>query len=102
MNRPDIKRVIFLAFTVCFCLAALFSGSFISAHLDHDCTGNENCPECIQIQGAQNLLEQLKTALISVLLTISFGLLAHSTAGKILAFYPTLLTAVTLKTRLNN
>jgi hypothetical protein len=102
MDRPVIKRAIFLALTVCFCLAALFSGAFISTYLDHDCTGSENCPECIQIQGAQKLLEQLKTALISILLTGSIALFAHGAVGKIPVFYPILLTAVTLKTRLNN
>ncbi|MFP3041543.1 hypothetical protein LQZ19_06935 [Treponema primitia] len=102
MDRPDIKRTIFLALTICFCLTALFSGAFIYTHLDHDCTGSENCPECIQIRGAQNLLEQLKNVLISVLPAVSIALFAHGTVGKIPVFYPALLTAVTLKTRLNN
>jgi hypothetical protein len=101
MNRPAIKQALLLILTAFFCLAALFSSLFIYTHLDHDCTGDAECPVCIQIQGAHTFLRHIKTALTGVFLGMAVDFLARRTVKKLTIYYPLLLSAVTLKTRLN-
>jgi hypothetical protein len=101
MNRPALKQAFLLVLMVFFGLAALYSGAFIYTHLDHDCTGETECPVCIQMQGAHQFLKQIKTVLTVVLLGMTAGFLTRCTAKKLILSYPRLLSAVTLKIRLN-
>lgn len=101
MNRSALKQAVLLTLTALFCMAALFSASFIAGHLDHNCAGDVECPVCIQIRGAQNFLKHIKTALIIAFSGIAAGFLARRSVKKIAASYPLLPSAVTLKIRLN-
>ena len=101
MNRSTLKQAALLTVTAFFCVAVLFSGAFIAPHLDHNCTGDAECPVCIQIQGAQNFLKHIKNALIIAFFGMAAGSLARGPVKKTVASYPLLLSAITLKIRLN-
>jgi hypothetical protein len=53
------KAVLFFAAAAA--LLAVCAGAFAFAHLDHDCCG-EDCPVCLKIRAAQNVLEGLGRA----------------------------------------
>jgi hypothetical protein len=50
---------------VCLGLSALLAETFIADHLDHDCHGSD-CPVCLQIEAARELLEALSRAGIAL------------------------------------
>lgn len=96
------KRAIALLVCVCLAAAFLFSAWFATAHIHHDCTGND-CPVCMLIHRLSDLLRKLARAVM--LLAASF--LAVLTALHGAAPYRTFEdargnTPVSLKVQLNN
>jgi hypothetical protein len=89
------KRLFLIVLTIA--LAAVFAEVLVFAQIDHDHTG-EDCPVCLQIEIAKNLLKSLSLASLVAL----FGAL-QSRAGtvihriKILFIDPT--TPITLKVK---
>ena len=79
-------------------LALVFSTAFVYTHINHDCFG-EDCPVCIQIQGAQHLLKQL--GLIGAGLFIAFLGCPVFVLPKLPLPLVCPITAIALKVRLN-
>jgi hypothetical protein len=59
----ELKKTAIKAVLGCLILASLAAAPYIAAHAGHDCTRDEHCPGCIQLQCALDLLRQLNTAL---------------------------------------
>jgi hypothetical protein len=58
MSDVPRKRFLLIIFAVCITLSLIFAGTFALTHLNHDCYGDE-CPVCLQIEIAQNILKGL-------------------------------------------
>jgi len=102
-NRYNIKRMLALAFLLCFVVVALLSEAFVLTHAyhEHDHYGvNSGCAVCAQIQSIENQRRQFGAAFSSAPMAL-FGLFA---AAALLCCVSAsqFLTPVHLKTRLNN
>jgi hypothetical protein len=58
------KKLAFLILMGCLALAALSAETFVFTRLDHDCAGVD-CPVCLQIETAQNLLKGAGLAFVA-------------------------------------
>jgi hypothetical protein len=67
MKKCPQKRLIPLVLTASLLFAALSAEIFIFTHFDHDCCGLD-CPVCLQIQTAQNILKELGLAFAAIFL----------------------------------
>jgi len=102
-DSPRAKRLITLAFLLCFVMAALISEAFILTHANHEHDhlgiGGE-CIVCAHIHSIENLVKQLGVA-AGGLSTAWLGLFAAITLlFCVSAFW--LSSPILLKTRLNN
>lgn len=103
-NKQFNKRLIALAFLLCFIVVSIFSEAFIRTHADHAHENNGvggGCATCAQIQSAENLLKQLATAVVSTASAL-VGMFAVIAIIQFDSSNITLLTPVTLKIRMNN
>jgi hypothetical protein len=91
-----------IAVLLCLCFVAAFALSFvyIVEHADHDCTG-EHCEICYYIHNAQNLLQQMGTAL-ALAAGLSAALLLTLFIAKANVISPRGKTLFALKAQLNN
>jgi hypothetical protein len=81
----------------------LFSAAFIILRSDHDCTGDEHCPICLQIHNAFRLLKPPDSGVVplrAMVLPGFWGYLAVFLRAGI--FYGAKPTTVMLKVRMNN
>ncbi|MDR3342309.1 MAG: hypothetical protein LBT14_05885 [Treponema sp.] len=100
MDRFSFKKGVLIACTLCIILVSLFSVAFILTHIDHDCTGSNDCPVCLQIEGAQNLLKQLRTmAVVVPAAALAIPDIRSLGNPRFFSVYP--ITTITLKVRLN-
>lgn len=58
-------KVMTLMMLVMFFFSMLYSVFFLVNNAHHDCTG-ENCPICEQLQIAENIVNKLSTAIVSI------------------------------------
>jgi len=103
-NKQSKKRLIALAFLLCFIVVSILSEVFILTHADHVHDNAEvdgSCATCAQIQNAENLWKQLGTAVVSAASTLA-GLFAVIAMIQPASSGITLPTPVTLKIRMNN
>jgi hypothetical protein len=79
----------------------LFSAAFIILQADHDCTGDEHCPICLQIHNAFSLLKPPDAVPIRTMVPPGFWgcLVVFLRAGFFCGAKP---TTVMLKVRMNN
>jgi hypothetical protein len=94
------KRLALIVLAACVALAAVFSEAFVFSHIDHDCIG-EDCPVCLQIETALNLLEGLGL-LSAITLFCVLKLYSRFVIKKINSICIALMTPVTLKIKLNS
>lgn len=94
------KRAILLSVALLFVFAMLFSHFLILAEAEHDCAG-EDCPVCLAISVAKQLLKGLSLLL---LIAVSALLLPDRVAGRSRAAAHTLLssTPISLKVKLTD
>jgi hypothetical protein len=92
------KKILFLLLFGGFTAALTFSAAFAYAHLEHDCLGYD-CPVCIQIQSAQNLLKSLGLSGGGLLLGFLGSAVLTLPKPSLLSICP--VTAIALKVRLN-
>lgn len=59
------RNVMILMMIVIVFFGMLYSVFFLANNAHHDCTG-ENCPICEQLQVAENIVNKLSTAVISI------------------------------------
>lgn len=103
-NKQSKKRLVVLAFLLCFIVVSMLSQAFILTHADHAHDNNGvggGCATCAQIQSAENLLKQLGTAVINAAAAFT-GLFTVIAIIQSAFSDITLLTPVTLKIRMNN
>ncbi|MDR3337436.1 MAG: hypothetical protein LBT16_09550 [Treponema sp.] len=93
------KRLFLIVLTSCLVLAALGAEIFILTHLDHDCDGPE-CPVCLQIETAQNVLKGLKLAFIAAVF-IAFDKCTNTATKQIHRCFAGLPTPIALGVKLN-
>lgn len=91
-------KKILLFFLFCGLVGAVISSrAFVYAYLGHDCLG-QDCPVCIQIQGAQKLLKNLGLAGAGLFLAARLTCI-FAVSKPLLLLRP--LTPIGLKVRLN-
>lgn len=103
-NKQFNKRLVALAFLLCFIVVSIFSEAFILTHADHAHDNNGvggGCATCAQIQSTENLLKQLGTAVVSAASALA-GMFAVIAIIRFASSNITLLTPATLKIRMNN
>ena len=103
-NKSTKKRIIALAFLVCFLAAVILSTAFILTHADHEHDHNGakgSCTICAQIQSAENLIKQFSTAFLGVLFAIA-GLYTFVRTLKVISVYVSLSNPITQKIRINS
>jgi hypothetical protein len=88
-----------MVLTAWIALAALFTQDYVFAHLDHDCTGAD-CPVCVQIETAQNLLKGLVLASLMALFS-GLHLRTKTAIQSIKLLFTGLTTPITLKVKCN-
>jgi len=102
-NRYNTKRMLALAFLLCFLLAALLSEAFLLARANHEHDhfgAGGSCATCAQIQNIENQRRRSDAA-ASGLSAVWIGLFAAA-ALLCCVSLSQFLTPVLLKTRLNN
>ncbi len=102
--RQTKKRLLTLAFLICFIIVSLLSEAFILTHAghEHDHNGvNGTCATCAQIKNAENLLKKLGTASLVAAYTIA-GLFSAAVITHTFWAVTSALTPVTLKIKMNN
>jgi len=92
------KKLFLLILAALLALAALSAETFVFTHLDHDCVGAD-CPVCLQIEIAQNVLKGLGIAFVAASLA---GFTLHIN-GKVrkASFFIRLFTPVALNIKSN-
>ena len=102
-NKADKKRIAALILLICFLIISVFSSAFVLTHADHVHEHNgigEACSTCLQIQGAENILKYLGTALFGTLFVIG-GLYAIVKTINAIAVCAVFSNPITLKIRIN-
>jgi hypothetical protein len=103
-NKLVEKRVIALVFLVLFLSVSILLSIFILTHADHEHSNNGvsgNCVICIQLRNSENILRQFSEAFINILLVV-YGVIVLAILRKLIAFYVTFDTPVSMKIRMNN
>jgi hypothetical protein len=84
----------------CLVLAFLAAAPYMAAHAEHDCTGDGDCPGCIQLQCVLDLLRHLNTAVPRT--GLRAGILgAAAVSGGVLSLRAVPVSSVALKVRMN-
>ena len=100
MSKQTKKRILVLLVCVALILVYSLSLSFIIEYTQHDCTGHD-CPICTQIHAAHNILKQIVTVIVYlVLLCAGMFLLLPLLQNN--AIYTILSTLFCFKVRMNN
>jgi hypothetical protein len=79
--------------------ASLSTMPFVVTGIEHDCTHDEHCPVCIQLQCAQGFLKQYNTVVLQPALNDTLAAMVFSEG--FFEFFPVPTTPVTLKVRIN-
>ncbi len=103
-TNQTVKRAVSWLFLICFVAAVLISEIFILTHSrhehNHDSTDG-SCTACIQIQSAENVLNQINSA-VSNLSIIFMGLIILISALYFVSSSIGFQTLVGLKIRIND
>lgn len=96
-----VKRRSCLAFVICAAIlfGVLFSFLFIGSETQHNCCG-EDCPVCISLEQAEQLLAQIGSAAAALLFPAFFLAVACIFSAAVL--FLSTVTPVSRKVRLNN
>ena len=103
-NNQTTKKLVTLAFLICFIIVSLLTEAFILTHADHEHDhdgANGSCTTCVLILNAENLLKQFSTAVSGA----SYALINLFAAIAMLfsvLYLIEIKTPVKLKTRMNN
>jgi uncharacterized membrane protein len=101
MKTRGLKNISGLFYGGFMVVLVFFSAAFIILHADHDCTGDEHCPICLQIHNVFRLLKSPDAVSIRAMVLPGFwGALAMFLMAGV--FYGARPTTVTLKVRMNN
>ena len=63
------KRILSLVAIVATLFVVLFSSEFLSAHLDHSCNDEDNCPVCAMILVCQRSMNSIGAGVVAVAIT---------------------------------
>jgi hypothetical protein len=94
------KRPFLIILMACVAFTAVSVGAFVFTHLEHEHTGSD-CPICLQIEIAQNLLKGLGLASL-VMFFAGFGAAAKLIFAKTDFSCFCFLSLIALKTRYNS
>jgi hypothetical protein len=100
MDRFSQKRLPLIILTAYIALAAVFAEAFVFAALDHDHVDGD-CPVCLQIEAAQNLVKGFVLINLAILLT-GLAVYAKTFVKNSTISYCILPTPVLLKVRSNS
>ena len=103
-HRQPSKRIIAIAFLLCFVVGFFLSGIFFLTHVNHEHDHNGvdgSCDTCAQIQASENLIKQFGIFAVS----LAFAVIILSAAIAVLfaiSFLFGVQSPVKLKIRMNN
>ena len=105
MKRAS-KRVVVLAFLICFIAALFFSNAFVLTHSDHDHDhdgAGGSCATCAHIQSAENLLKLKQIGATAKNIPFAFADLFSATGALCaISYLFRLQTPIDLKVRMND
>jgi hypothetical protein len=99
MKTLRLDKIGILILLGCIAFASLSAVSFAAASAGHDCTHDDHCPGCIQLECALGLFKQFNTAVLKPLALDNLGIAVFS--EKIFGSSTVPITSVTLKVRIN-
>jgi hypothetical protein len=71
MLSKNLKNIVALSMTILIFLALIYAHIFIVTHIHHNCSG-EGCPICSEIQLAKAMIQQISSAILTVIYLITF------------------------------
>jgi hypothetical protein len=99
MKTFGLKKIGLFIFLGCISFSFLSAMPFIVTHAEHDCSGDDHCPVCIQLYYALERLEQLDTAALRPVVIGAPG--AAEKPEQFPGFCTVPVSAVALKVRIN-
>jgi hypothetical protein len=100
VKRAEGGKIVKLLVLGCIVFASLAAAPYAAIRAGHDCTGDDFCPVCIQLQGVLNLLRHLGAAAARIALAVGFFGSAAASAG-LMSARAVPPSSVSLKVRMN-
>ncbi len=100
MRGNNSGKIMVSCMAIFLLLALFYSHVFISTHIHHDCSG-EGCPVCAEIRIAEAIVQQIGSALHTVMYLVAFVSItigSISIANQVTLFH----TPVEMKVRMND
>ncbi len=75
------KKFLSILVAIAFLCAVMFSAIYISDNMHHHCTGQEDCPICMEIRIAEAFLATIKYAPVIIAVLFCIRLVAETFTG---------------------